>query len=549
MQIRTLIALAIASLISTQAWADLRTGLSALERSDYATALKELTPLAENGNREAQFNLGKMYLYGWGVRKNEIEAATWYRKAAEQKDVRAQEMLNYLQCEKGIEAKTSVMKVEKRDIKSAVRIAHEGRTLCPKLAQKLEEGLKSNPDNLYTRIRLLGYYFVAGSKDIGVQNTIEARRRHILWLIQNQPDALVLILPEASLDPAGHALADPTGYAEGKRLWLEQAEKPSATASVYASGARYLQLHDKAQAEQLLLKGKAAYPNDKNWDSNLGYLYALAMLGVTGLNNTGIPVAASPEEASSPFATKARQTLEKSNDPILIGTTGAILSQYGMMLSAFGKSKTDESNTAEQLLTKANQLDPQNPLWAQTLAEHLIMQVKRTPGSAKNPELLKRALSMMESSLQQTSDTEWRMGRLGEISKIAFNAGEYQKAEKYAQELLKIAEPHPTDQNYGQALHDGNMILGRLDLKQNNIAKARIHLLKAGHTPGGGTLSSFGPNMSLAKDLLERGEKATVIEYLQLCKNFWSYPRNPIDTWLQAIQAGKIPDFGANLDY
>lgn len=80
----------------TWAWADLNSGLGAMERSDYATALKELAPLAERGNAEAQSNLGRMYLYGWGVRKSETEAAKWYRKAAEQGDARAQKMLAYL---------------------------------------------------------------------------------------------------------------------------------------------------------------------------------------------------------------------------------------------------------------------------------------------------------------------------------------------------------------------------------------------------------------------------------------------------------------------
>ena len=84
------------SLGSTWAWADLGSGLSALDRSDYTTALKELQPLAEQGNVQAQISVGKMYLYGWGVKKSEVQAAKWYRKAAEQGDSGAQKMLAYL---------------------------------------------------------------------------------------------------------------------------------------------------------------------------------------------------------------------------------------------------------------------------------------------------------------------------------------------------------------------------------------------------------------------------------------------------------------------
>ena len=64
-------------------------------------------------------------------------------------------------------------------------------------------------------------------------------------------------------------------------------------------------------------------------------------------------------------------------------------------------------------------------------------------------------------------------------------------------------------------------------------------------------LSSFGPNMALAKELLEAGEKAAVIEYLQLCKNFWDYAqkRGTLDRWIKTIKAGEIPEFGPNLIY
>jgi len=65
------------------AWADFDDGWAALERGDYATALKEWRPLAEQGDADAQYNLGVMYEHGWGVPVNYAEAVKWYRKAAE----------------------------------------------------------------------------------------------------------------------------------------------------------------------------------------------------------------------------------------------------------------------------------------------------------------------------------------------------------------------------------------------------------------------------------------------------------------------------------
>src|SRR2546430_1391330 len=70
--------------------ADLDVGVAAYNRGDYATALRELKPLAEKGIAPAQFNLGVMYNFGEGVPQDDQEALRWYRLAAEQGNPRAQ---------------------------------------------------------------------------------------------------------------------------------------------------------------------------------------------------------------------------------------------------------------------------------------------------------------------------------------------------------------------------------------------------------------------------------------------------------------------------
>ena len=58
--------------------------VAALQRGDYATAFRELRPLAERGNGEAQYNLGIMYRNGRGVPQDNATAGGWFRKADEQ---------------------------------------------------------------------------------------------------------------------------------------------------------------------------------------------------------------------------------------------------------------------------------------------------------------------------------------------------------------------------------------------------------------------------------------------------------------------------------
>ena len=76
--------------------ADLQKGLDAHRNKDYATALRELKPLAEQGDAYAQNNLGSMYESGHGVPQDNKTAVKWYRLAAEQGSAPAQSSLGVM---------------------------------------------------------------------------------------------------------------------------------------------------------------------------------------------------------------------------------------------------------------------------------------------------------------------------------------------------------------------------------------------------------------------------------------------------------------------
>jgi len=73
--------------------ADLVSAQRAYERKDYVTALKESTPLAKHGNAGAQLLLGRMYLMGQGVIKDNDQASKWFEMSATQGNADAQFML------------------------------------------------------------------------------------------------------------------------------------------------------------------------------------------------------------------------------------------------------------------------------------------------------------------------------------------------------------------------------------------------------------------------------------------------------------------------
>lgn len=63
---------------------DYEAGKRAYLAGDYVEALRIWQPLADGGNKFAQFSLGSLYFEGAGVEKDYDTSATWFKKAAEQ---------------------------------------------------------------------------------------------------------------------------------------------------------------------------------------------------------------------------------------------------------------------------------------------------------------------------------------------------------------------------------------------------------------------------------------------------------------------------------
>lgn len=76
------VTLAIMLTCAAPAHAGFAEGKTAFEAKNWPLAILNLRPAAENGNAEAMFYLGTMYLNGWGVEQNPAIAQENYRAAA-----------------------------------------------------------------------------------------------------------------------------------------------------------------------------------------------------------------------------------------------------------------------------------------------------------------------------------------------------------------------------------------------------------------------------------------------------------------------------------
>ena len=180
-----------------------------------------------------------------------------------------------------------------------------------------------------------------------------------------------------------------------------------------------------------------------------------------------------------------------------------------------------------------------------TLATMGHAQTAAGPGGISAAE----ALFRYEKALQSTSDPDWKFYLSTRMTATALAAGEKEKAQTYAHALLAQAAAMQKNWNYGNAIQVANLVLGQIALSANDLAGAKRFLLEAGKSPGSPQLNSFGPNMLLAKELLAKGERETVLEYFDLCAVFWKSGSAALSHWKSLVTKGETPNFGANLGY
>ncbi|WP_294032026.1 SPOR domain-containing protein [Sphingopyxis sp.] len=85
--------LAMASMLAAPALADVKDGVDAWQAGNYQAAVAEWRPLALAGDADAQFNLGQAYKLGRGVPADLTQAEAWYRRAAKQGHLQAEDNL------------------------------------------------------------------------------------------------------------------------------------------------------------------------------------------------------------------------------------------------------------------------------------------------------------------------------------------------------------------------------------------------------------------------------------------------------------------------
>lgn len=252
----------------------------------------------------------------------------------------------------------------------------EAQTPRPQLssaqAQQFESILKTNPKDRSARKALLDYYFLNSSLDAAT--AIPARRRHILWLIENSPADELAGTSAATIDSSGHRLADPQGYKLASEAWKTQTEKAGVPAAALTNAAFFFKLSDKPFTISLLERALALEPNNKGISAGLGEAYAMAIMGVTMVNKNGYPLGADPALIQAPIARQAHEALGNSRNPYVLAIAGYKLSFQGAILRGTGKLAFDTGPLAESVLQRAINLAPGDSDVASYLEQHREIQ-------------------------------------------------------------------------------------------------------------------------------------------------------------------------------
>lgn len=187
----------------------------------------------------------------------------------------------------------------------------------------------------------------------------------------------------------------------------------------------------------------------------------------------------------------------------------------------------------------------------------LLMFPLGNAGADKHKEVPtnKKSISEIMNELKLAKTEIEKFNLQSEALKIyasqSLNSANLGDAKELANSVLKTAETFKSNWDYGNAIHHAHLVLGRVYLFNGKIDGAISELSLAAKVSGSPQLASFGPNMTLAKELLLKGQKIAVLDYIEVCLKFWKsqFAESSVKSWKDAISKGEIPNFEGNLFY
>jgi len=396
----------------------------------------------------------------------------------------------------------------------------------PAEVERLEKRIADRPDNAADRQALLRAVSFQGG--VPVEKARPVRRVQILWLIAHQPDAKIFDEPFTQLWPRGR-LADPEGYAQAAQLWREKASAPGASTKAIANAAAFFKIPDAAEGLAILDAAEVGHPHDPDLARARGILDAAAILGLAGIDDTNFPrFTTSTAKRDTPAAASARKQVESSDDANVPGGAGEFFSRTNNINAPFNITFGDDDMQAlaEKWLRRARQLAPTSDAWNSALSNVIRARSQRTNDPAEKLRLLNEACALLPDAQ--------KLNMRADIAQAEFEASDDASAERDAQ-ALAAAVRNIYD------WHIGQMVLGRLALARGDEAAAKEHLLASVRPPASIKNPVLQPNMTLAQEILDSGDKQTVLAFLEASRDIWKFDQGRLDHMVNFVKRGLPP--------
>ncbi len=288
----------------------------------------------------------------------------------------------------------------------------DGKLLSGSEVDALEAKLKNSPGDWPTRIELTSYYSSSATLRMSKSQIIAARRRHILWAIENRAaEPEIFSMPAFQISTRG-PLADSEGVKEAEQAWRRAVTNSAQNSDVLLNAAAFFGDSDPLFAEWVLLKAKSQARDDVRWNEALGWLYATALVSSTDLS----------------FADHGRVVLTTSDDADLLTAAVPVLAWPDASLSGtpaqirFLRPKYLE--LAEELAERAESLDPQNPYRLVPLLQALTIRTITAEAPEEKAEAKKREYEAAKRFNDFVIDPAFRLLLLPMLAELAFDAND-----------------------------------------------------------------------------------------------------------------------------
>ncbi len=425
----------------------------------------------------------------------------------------------------------------------------------------LEGLVAKNPEDLDALNKLLIFYRPIKVKIgddwlprcaavIGEKECVAARRGHILWLIEHHPDnelagswgARIFNTP---MDP----LPDPAGYEQAKKLWLEKMAPRDASSAILKNAAWFFEVPDKPLDEQILLRLKSSDPKG-SWSDRLGRLYYLVLVGSNASTPLNVVWTNDVAQAHGAYTQEVRRKLDESRDvDLLLGAA------YYLTSSQLGdKIDFDTRALGRSCIERAIRIDPES-----TRARRMLVNLEQGNRNRRLSAMLRGVPKESQyAKVAEVQEAE-RFGLLSWAATLAWfegdNAGYYQhdqaaqkaaweRARKYAEEILRLAPKFADRPESGPAIEAANAILGLVAFREGRETRVALEYARAAAAAPASEELAYGYNFNLTRllgYLLMHGERDSVVDCLQQMAKTHVADRNDLLRSADEIRRGVMP--------